>query len=263
MSSPLSSSATARNMPVSIQPLEVADIPTCAKITAAAFAVDPHTVVKQLGREPFDIFTITCSNLEDYLKLQHVVCVKAVDEQGTIVGHASWTFKDAEQQTGPSKGTGDEHSIAEDPQAEGPEKTKEREETEEDPIERLHALEDADMQYWLQSIVPKDKARMIVLGLIVAPNYQGQGIGSALLRHGNALADERSVPIWVHSSHQAYNLYRKGGFETRRELRIDLDEYTPRPPRDDEPTMAGDHEGKWGEYVIRYMERKPSGNRGA
>ncbi|KAI1346331.1 acyl-CoA N-acyltransferase [Xylaria sp. FL0043] len=248
-------------MPVSIQPLEVADILTCAKITAAAFAADPHTVVKQLGREPFDMFTITCSNLEDYLKLQHVVCVKAVDEHGTIVGHASWTFKEAEQKASLSRGTRDERSATEDPQAEDPVNTKERV-VAEDPIERLHALEDADMQYWLQNIIPKDKARMIVLGLIVAPDQQGRGIGSALLRHGNALADERSVPIWVHSSHQAHDLYRKGGFETQRELRIDLDEYAPRPPRDDEPTMGENHDGKWGKYVIRYMERKPSGSRG-
>ncbi|KAI1274853.1 acyl-CoA N-acyltransferase [Xylaria sp. FL0933] len=249
-------------MAFSIQALELSDIPTCAKITAAAFAVDPHTIVKQLGREPFDMFTITCSNLEDYLKLQHVVCVKAVDEQGTIVGHASWTFKNAEQQTGPSKGTDDEKPVAEGDHVKETDNTKERVGKQEDPIERLHALEDADMQYWLQNIVPKDRARMIVLGLIVAPDHQGRGIGSALLRHGNAIADERSVPIWVHSSHQAYNLYRKGGFETRRELRIDLDEYAPRPPRDDEPTMAGDHDGRWGEYVIRYMERKSSGSRG-
>ncbi|KAI0424839.1 acyl-CoA N-acyltransferase [Xylaria sp. FL1042] len=251
-----------RVTPVSIQPLDFADIPTCAKITAAAFAVDPHTIVKQLGRQPFDMFTISSSSLEDYLKRPNLVCVKAVDEQGTIVGHASWTIKDAEQRPTPSESPGDDEKSAEkDDHAAEPDKTQGSDETGGDPIERLHALEDADMQYWLQNLVPRDKPRMIVLGLIVSLSCQRKGIGSALLRHGNAIADDRGLPIWVHSSHQAYNLYKKGGFETRRELRIDLDEYAPRPPRDGEPTMVGHLDGKWGEYVIRYMERKPSGHR--
>ncbi|KAJ2988367.1 hypothetical protein NUW58_g4014 [Xylaria curta] len=200
------------------------------------------------------------SGLEENLKRQNFVCVKAVDEQGSVVGHASWAFSGAGSGRASSRGTDDKKSAAEDDQVEEPGKPENRSDIEEDPIERLHALEDADTQYWLQSLVPKDTPCMFVVGLTVSPSYQGRGVGGALLRHGNAISEERGLPIWVHSSHQAYATYVKAGFVTRRELRIDLGDYAPRPPRDGEATIAGKHDGRWGEYVIRYMERKPSEN---
>ncbi|KAI0197057.1 acyl-CoA N-acyltransferase [Xylaria flabelliformis] len=260
-------SADARDMAVSIQPLDAADIPACARLSAAAFATDPHTIVKQLGRQPYDMFAIARSGLEENLKRQNFVCVKAVDDQGIIVGHASWVFSGGGQKRASSRSTGDGESAPADkatepdsrPQAHGDE----AEEGEGDPIERLHALEEADTQYWLQNLVPVDTPCMFVVGLAVLPSHEGRGIGRALLRHGNAIADERRLSIWVHSSHQAFIAYSKAGFETRRELRIDLDDYAPRPPRDGEATMAvagQDDDGRWGQYMIRYMERKPGGN---
>ncbi|KAK5633837.1 hypothetical protein RRF57_009551 [Xylaria bambusicola] len=56
------------SIPVSIQPLEAPDIPDCAGLSAAAFARDPHTIVKQLGRQPYNIFEITRLSLEENLK---------------------------------------------------------------------------------------------------------------------------------------------------------------------------------------------------
>ncbi|KAI1124750.1 hypothetical protein F5Y10DRAFT_23371 [Nemania abortiva] len=240
MSSSLNSSSEgARGMPVSIQPLDLSDVSTCASISAAAFAVDPHTIIKQLGQQPYDMFAMTRSGLEENLpKREKFVCMKAVDNRGIIVGHASWVFSGGGQKRA-SQARGDKAE-------------------EDDPIERLHALEEADMQYWLQNLVPVDTPCMFVIGLVVSPGHQGQGIGSALLRYGNAIADERRLSTWVHSSHQAYAAYCKAGFETRRELKIDLDAYALRPPREGEATMADSNQ--WGQYVIRYMERKPGDN---
>ncbi|KAI0506836.1 acyl-CoA N-acyltransferase [Xylaria bambusicola] len=275
MSSPTSTGA--RSMPVSIQPLEVSDIPDCARLSAAAFARDPHTLVKQLGQQPFDMFDITRSGLEENLKRDNFLCVKAVDNQGIIVGHANWVFSGGGQKRASSRGTGSRGIGDSESAVAGEEDNKATElgkpqapanaaEDVRDPIERLHALEDADMQYWLQNIVPADTPCILVVGLAVSPSHERRGIGTALLSHGNTIADERGLSIWVHSSHQAYNAYIKAGFETRRELRIELDDYAPRPPRDGELTMAAlagrDEDGRWGRYVIRYMERKTGGNRG-
>lgn len=254
-------------MPVSIQPLDEPDIPACARLSAAAFATDPHTIVKQLGRQPYDMFAMARSGLEENLKRQNFVCVKAVDNQGIVVGHASWVFSGGGQRRASSRGTGDGELAAaagEDKAAELDRPRARGDEAEEgDPIGRLHALEEADTQYWLQNLVPADTPCMFVVGLAVSPSHEGRGIGRVLLGHGNTIADERRLAIWVHSSHQAYAAYSKAGFEMRRELRIDLDDYAPRPPRDGEATMAvagQDDDGRWGQYVIRYMERKLGGN---
>ncbi|KAI1420432.1 acyl-CoA N-acyltransferase [Xylaria sp. FL1777] len=251
-------------MPLFIQPLDVPDIPACARLSAAAFATDPHTIVKQLGQQPYDMFTIARSGLEENLKQQNFICVKAVDNQGIVVGHASWAFSGGGQRRAPSSGTGGGDSAGEDKTVEpGRPQARGNEAEEGDSVERLHALEEAETQYWLQNLVPADTPCMFVVGLAVSPSHEGRGIGRALLRHGNAIADERGLSIWVHSSHRAYVAYSKAGFVTRRELRIDLDDYAPRPPRNGEATMAvagRDDDGQWGQYVIRYMERKPGGN---
>ncbi|KAI0188397.1 hypothetical protein F4808DRAFT_307004 [Astrocystis sublimbata] len=253
-SSPTTSSAGMFRMSVSIQPLDTPDIPACARLSAAAFTSDPHTIVKQLGRQPYDMFTIARSDLEENHKRQNFVCVKGVDDQGGIVGHASWVFSGGGQRRAPSRGTDTGSGNGEPPAVAAAEEA--------DPIERLHALEEADTQYWLQNLVPLDTPCMFVVGLAVSPSHEGKGIGTALLRHGNAIADAHRLSIWAHSSHQAYAAYSKAGFETRRELRIDLDNYAPRPPHDGEATMTGssqDDAGRWGQYVIRYMERMPGG----
>ncbi|GAW16764.1 hypothetical protein ANO14919_062010 [Xylariales sp. No.14919] len=58
----------------------------------------------------------------------------------------------------------------------------------------------------------------------------------------------------------AYAAHKEAGFETRQELRIDLDKYAPRPLRNSELIMAAATNGRWGQYIIRYMERKLSGS---
>lgn len=246
-------------MPVSIKPLDFSDIETCAALTAAAFATDPHTIVKQLGQQPYDMFTMTRSGLAENLKRPNFVYVKAVDKQDTIIGYAGWVISGASQRRAPVRVAGDEKSDMGNGQVTEPDNPKGGGETEEDPIKRLHSLEEAETQYWLQNLVPENMSCMFVVGLTVSPSYKGRGIGTALLRHGNAIAEKQGLSIWVHSSDQAYAAYKKAGFETRRELRIDLDEYAPRPPHDGEPTMAEKHDGRWGEYVIRYMERNRAG----
>ncbi|KAI0841257.1 acyl-CoA N-acyltransferase [Hypoxylon sp. FL0890] len=257
--------SSGKGISVSIQPLNYADIPACARITSSAFSVDPHTIVKQLGRQPYDMYTISRSGFLDTLHKKNYVYVKAVDDKtGEILGHAGWAFRGMDQARIPWNGPGDP-KPAEDEQGQMQGKSDEtksedkdgEQEKEENSIDCLHALEDADMQYWLSNLVPTDAPCMFVVGLIVSPSHQSRGVGRALISHGNAIADDLGLSIWVHSSHQAYEAYKKFGFETVRELDIDLDEYAPRGPEDGEPVMGEKGSGRWGRYIIRYMKRIP------
>ncbi|KAI2638728.1 acyl-CoA N-acyltransferase [Hypomontagnella submonticulosa] len=256
-----------KKISVNIQPLHYSDINACACITSSAFSVDPHTIVKQLGREPFDMYTISRSGFLDTLDRKTYIYIKAVDDEtGEIVGHAGWAFRGLDQELIPWTGPGDAKPTEEKQEkgqgkkSVGSEKKEQKQsgEGKEDSIDRLHALEDADMQYWLSHMVATDMPCMIVIGLIVSPSHQSRGVGGALMRHGNAIADDLGIPIWVHSSHQAYEAYKRFGFEAMRELDIDLDEYAPRGPRDGEEVMGDKGSGKWGRYVIRYMKRTPT-----
>ncbi|KOS22145.1 hypothetical protein ESCO_001441 [Escovopsis weberi] len=267
--------SSSKRISISIQPVNYADVHACAQITANAFAVDPHTIVKNLGQEPYDMYGIIRSMFLGTLHRRRQIWVKAVDEEtGEIIGHAGWAFPRADEALVPRKGPVDDESAAKDlrdktgnasqRKNDGPveHKTggekKKREGGEEDSIDRLKALEDRDMEHWQTNIIPKDKPCMLITGLHVPISHQSRGVGSALLRHGNAIADKLGLTIWVHSSHQAYEAYRKAGFEAVRVLDLDLDEWAPRAPMDHEEVMGVKGSGKWGRYIIRYMKREPA-----
>lgn len=120
-----------------------------------------------------------------------------------------------------------------------------------DPIKRLESMTSADLKHWMDKLMPEGTKCMFVVSLCVAPKWQSQGVGSALLRWGTERADAAGVFIWVHSSAGAWPMYAKHGFETVGTLDVDLDEYAPAP--------APDQEGKWGHYEFRYMKRLPRG----
>ncbi|KAI1370365.1 acyl-CoA N-acyltransferase [Hypoxylon crocopeplum] len=256
--------SSGNRLSVSIQPLDYADIPTCSSITAEAFSRDPHTTVKNLGQEPYDMYSISRDEFLRCLEKKTYVFCKAVDkETGEIVAHVGWAFRGLDPSLVPWSGPRDA-KLVEEQQEQGmsdgsksQDKKDGREEKEDDPIKRLHALEDADMEFWITKIVPADKPCIFLVGLIVSPLHQSRGVGSALIRHGNAIADNLGLDIWVHSSHQAYEAYKKSGFKTVKELDIDLDEYAPRPPEEGEEVMGEKGSGKWGRYIIRYMKRTP------
>jgi hypothetical protein len=51
-----------------------------------------------------------------------------------------------------------------------------------DPIERLEAMTDADIQRWMDMLMLKGTKCIYTLSLAVSPRYHSHGVGSALIR---------------------------------------------------------------------------------
>ena len=122
---------------------------------------------------------------------------------------------------------------------------------EDDPIKRVTSITDADMKRWQAILMQAGTWCMFIVGLSVAPEYHGLGVGIALMRWGTTNADADGVFCWVHSSDLAHSFYAEEWFETVGLLDVDLDECAPGTPDED------DRDGKWGLYVFSYMERLP------
>lgn len=120
-----------------------------------------------------------------------------------------------------------------------------------DPIKRLEDYINADMNAWMEEVMPEGTRCIYIIDISVAPNHQGRGVGKRLLRWGMRFCDERGVFAWVHSSQGAWKMYEKSGFQIIRELDVDMDEYAPVPPPNEGPGA------KWGHCVFRYMKYFP------
>jgi len=255
-----------KQLSISIQPLQYANVSTCARITAEAFSTDRHTIVKQLGGKPFDMFEVSRDGFLSTLHRKNYIYVKAVDDTGEIVGHAGWGFRGVDDIKIPWEGPSDKLPLSKlsNPDKEKGDETKTtaQETMNGDGIERLHALEDADMNQMMSELMPPGTSCMYFVGLTVAPPYKSQGIGSTLIKYGAAIADPLDIFTWVHASDQSWRAYAKFGFEVVKELVIDLDEYAPKIPGQNwaiflEGTCEGVTEKNWGSYAIRYMKRMP------
>ncbi|KAF2689016.1 hypothetical protein K458DRAFT_290931, partial [Lentithecium fluviatile CBS 122367] len=256
-------------LPISLHPLQHADIPTCARIAADAFADDKHTVFKQMGTEPFDMETVTREGLEANLGKRSCVYIKAVSEEsGETVGFAGWAFRGVAEaaiprqkdtSTDSSNGEGKEQEIrkrlentyAPDYGASGT-----------GPA-HLAALEDLSMHHFMRAHMPPGTSCMYILQLIVAPAHQSHGVGRALVRRGNAMADRLGVFMWVHASERAAGLLGMCGFEEVARMDLDLDGFASGPPGEVVRERLGMGVGEgWGRYVVRYMKRLLKGNAG-
>ena len=139
-------------------------------------------------------------------------------------------------------------------EAKGDNTTGDSKEESDDPTKRLENLTGEDVNRWMKELMPPGTKCMFVVSLTVAPEWQGQGIGSAFLKWGAENADKAGVFCWVHSSEAAWTTYAKAGFKVVGALDVDLDEYAIGPPPRKELEVS---KGKWGHYVFRYMKRLP------
>ncbi|KAF9909586.1 hypothetical protein BX616_011126 [Lobosporangium transversale] len=117
----------------------------------------------------------------------------------------------------------------------------------------------AMVHYSKYIMVPGIKCRYIY-GISVAPAYQGQGIGSALLKWGTDKADEEGVSCWVSSSMSGWPAFAKAGFVEVGRLELNLDDYAQgikRKIRSGEDSVVK-REEDWGTYIWRWMRRDPT-----
>jgi GNAT superfamily N-acetyltransferase len=207
---------------------------TIASQAIAAFAPDTHTNLKLYGTtpEPLDSSYIASwlTNPEC-----HVLKAVSVDDPSIILGSICW---------------GTRGYILREPK---PETTSEGSfggnSAPDSKIAALKDLTGSHFRKFMTEIMPHGTKCWYVGSLNVAPEYQGMGIGTALLEWGIKRVAEDGVFAWAHSSEMGWRAYAKCGFEIVRTLRVDLDGYA-----DGESVGKGPNEGgKWGEYVFRYM----------
>ncbi|KAJ3229635.1 hypothetical protein HDU81_005201 [Chytriomyces hyalinus] len=215
------------------------DIPTLASIAGSSFDTDRHTQMKMKGAKPY--------NHEEGMKgaLTHwmnrpakCTVLKAVDEEsGAIAGWVCWAMSGYE--TEPAVVTA----------LPAPEESSEVEAAvPEDPIERLEAMTNADMNDWYAKLTPPNKKVRFIGSICVDPKFQSQGVGSLLIKWGTSRADTEGATAWVHASEAGRGMFAKMGFEPVGILDVDLDLYSPAPADDGK---------KWGRYVFTYMQRQP------
>lgn len=253
-------------MSPTIIPATYDDIPVLARIAGESFQTDRHTQLKALGKEPYHLENVFSGFLPNCIDSERSVLVKAVDAHGEIVGFCAWGFRGLGRDEVPlfeeKQRTVKEREILREQSSvdhKGVDETEVKkaspdlaEEAEDDPIKRLEALTNANMEEWMQKLMPEGTRCMYIISLIVASKYQRQGVGSALLRWGTEFADEKRLFIWVHSSEGGLALYLKAGFQQIGSLEVDLDEYASCPP----PVEVGGE--KWGHYIFTYMKYQPA-----
>lgn len=225
-----------------IVPATFLDVPTIAQFSADNFDNDTNTQVKALCKLENDFRDGTIDHLNSLVDHPRVELLKAVnDENGEIMGFVAWVYRNFEGRDGsmPKK---DESRTSE--QEEEP---KEKVKTKADELEEVT---DADMQYWMEKLMPEGMKCMFVVSISVREKYQGSGLGQALLRWGTEQTDKEGVFAWAHSSEAGFGAFRKAGFVEVGQLTVDLDKYAIAPNH-----LKGNVNEKWGEYTFRYMRR--------
>ncbi|KAL1911457.1 AP-1 adaptor complex mu subunit Apm1 [Sporothrix stenoceras] len=220
-----------------LEAVTVDDVPVLARMSADAFKTDRQTQMKALGKErPFDMEQYTLQALPDMLTSPRCVMLKVVDtETNNIMGYCNWGFHGFAPEEMPVVEGRTTRKVTEPPKpAKADNAPKPDDAPSTDPVKRLEALTGGDMQAWMDEVMPANTPKglpkvrcLFVIGLIVASEYQGRGVGSALIEWGTDLCDAHGVFAWVHSSEPAWKMYAKCGFEVIRSLDVNLDEYAP------------------------------------
>ena len=104
----------------------------------------------------------------------------------------------------------------------------------------VQVVSDRWMKKWTRG-----KRHIICKALYTEPSFQRQGMGTALVKYGNQLADQKSLPIFVHAMPFGHPIYAKQGFETVQRLDVDLTRF------------AKSNDKGYGNYRLRYMLRLP------
>lgn len=204
-----------------------------------AFLPDIQTRLKNINMPPSPISDTHIRNWLSHTETCSVI--KAVSrETSEIMGSICWVHRGyIPRDPQPERTAGRFTEISE-----GSNKTK---------IQQLEDLTDSHFEQFMTDIMPEGTKCWFIAGLVVAPQYQGMGVGRALVEWGTSRAEKDGVFAWVHSSEMAWKAYEAYCFTVVRELRLDLDKYA-----EDQAVGHGPEKGgKWGTYTFKYMVYAP------
>ncbi|RDW88709.1 hypothetical protein BP6252_00741 [Coleophoma cylindrospora] len=245
-------------LPFKLSLATTADIPLLARISDSAFKQDTHTQLKAIaGKNPnpnehIDMMTSVLSSWmsrppERCQVVKAELDADAGESEQRAIGWACWATATAE----PASETSTAATVPVKPAREeigrydGSSGTPK--------LEQLSAITGKSLQGWQEYLSPwpgSGEKCMVLVAIVIAPEYQRQGVGSALIGWGTKKADEMGVTSWVSSSDAGWRAFKGKGFEVMGELRVDLDEFAEDGSRNPDAV-----DGKWGMYVWRAMRR--------
>jgi GNAT superfamily N-acetyltransferase len=147
--------------------------------------------------------------------------MKAIVADGEVAGFAVWAFRgfehlfEGEDVAAPAAPHITNEEKAQEQSQERKENRDEAQEGESKTktnIQGLAEITEASMQEWQTRIMPPGSRCMVLVAISVLPEYQGQGIGSALIKLGTEITDSEGVYCWVSSSDKGRRAFQKMGF---------------------------------------------------
>jgi GNAT superfamily N-acetyltransferase len=79
-------------------------------------------------------------------------------------------------------------------------------------MKRLEGITNGSMNEWVKILSPEGTKHMILNAIAVHPAFQGQGVGSSLIKWGTDIVDRESIYCWVHASEAGASVFRGKGF---------------------------------------------------
>ncbi|KAF8923980.1 acyl-CoA N-acyltransferase [Dissophora ornata] len=254
---------TTTKTPFKLFPATPADFDAMGEISGDAFLTDSHTLLKAVWKG--DNFHREGSreglvDLFNHPRVDITVARKGVDGTGEVIGSIIWARRGYEEDadttaTAAAVATTTITSTMTFPPPPAPVQAP----SPSSPltIKELEESTNNAMTHYVDHLMPQGTKCRYVYGLTVAPGYQGQGIGSALLKWGTDKADQEGVFCFVSSSMDGWRAYAKAGFVEvgRQELR--LDDYAQGIQRKVKGEDGVEREEEWGMYIWRWMIRDP------
>ncbi|KAF9173743.1 hypothetical protein BGX21_010228 [Mortierella sp. AD011] len=253
--------------PFKLVPATPTDIDAIAQIAGDAFQTDSHTLMKAIWKGENNHQDGTRESLPDLLsnpKMDVIVARKGSDGTGEVIGSIIWvkigyenqtpkTDNDSAEKPVPSTATTTTTAAFPPPPPPVPASSP----TSPLTISELEQTTNNAMTHYMKHLMPPGTKCRIIYGVNVAPAYQGQGVGSALLKWGTDKADQDGVFCWVSSSMGAWPTYAKAGFVEVGRLELTLDDYAQGVKWNVKNDEGEETEQDWGVYIWRWMKRDP------
>ncbi|KAF9117628.1 hypothetical protein BGW39_001998 [Mortierella sp. 14UC] len=239
------------------------DVDAIADISGDSFLTDSHTLLKAVWKGK----DFHREGSRDYVgslfsnpRIDMLVAREGVDGEGKVLGSIIWVNRGY-----PVPGATPEEEVARITKRDSLPKTSSSVRLAPPPapvqapegqpltIKELEETTNQAMNHYVELLMPEGCQCRFVCGMSVAPAYQGQGIGSALLKWGTDLADADQVYSWVSSSMGGWPAYAKAGFVEVGRLELNLDDYAQGIKWNQEDGSEKD----WGTYYWPYMRRDP------